>query len=95
MCDADLDQLAGAVQADFLCQLRCAEHLWSEVVDVGDGLGTKSLNGREELWDLVYSLENNNICAVTFILRDAERQTELKNNGHADNKLSRVNLTAS
>lgn len=49
MCDADLDQLAGAVQADFLCQLRCAEHLWSEVVDVGDGLGTKSLNDREEL----------------------------------------------
>lgn len=63
MCDADLDQLAGAVQADFLCQLRCAEHLWSEVVDVGDGLGTKSLNGREELWDLVYSLRNNNMCS--------------------------------
>lgn len=75
-CDADLDQLARAVQADFLCQLRCAEHLWSEVVDVGDGLGTKSLNGREELWERVYLPRNNNICAVTLILRDAERQTE-------------------
>lgn len=94
MCDADLDQLAGAVQVDFLCQLRCAEHLWSEVVDVGDGLGTKSLNGREELWELVSLWRNNNICAVMLTLRDAERQTEQKNNGHADNKFSRVNSAA-
>lgn len=41
-----LDQLAGAIQVDLLCQLCCSEHLWKEVVDVGDGLGAKSLDGR-------------------------------------------------
>lgn len=44
--DAYLDQLAGAVQADLLCQLCRAEHLWKEVVDVGDRLGANSLEGR-------------------------------------------------
>lgn len=40
-----LDQLSGAFQADLLRQLRRAEHLWGEVVDVGDGLGANRLGG--------------------------------------------------
>lgn len=44
--DTYLDQLARAVQVDLLSQLCCAEHLWSEVVDVSDGLGANSLEGR-------------------------------------------------
>lgn len=43
---AYLDQLAGAVQVDLLGQLRRAEHLRGEVVDVGDGLGAECLEGK-------------------------------------------------
>ncbi len=46
--DAYLDQFARAVQAHLLSQLCCAEHLRREVVDVGDGLGANSLEGRND-----------------------------------------------
>lgn len=40
-----LDQFARAVQVNFLHQLCWAEHFWSKVVDVGDGLSANSLMG--------------------------------------------------
>lgn len=42
----DLDQLAGALQVDLLCQLSGAQHLRREVVNVGDGFGADGLKRR-------------------------------------------------
>lgn len=38
-----LDQFARAVQAHLLSQLGQAQHLWRELVNVGDGLGADGL----------------------------------------------------
>lgn len=46
--DAHLDQFARAVEADLLSQLGRAQHLWGEVVDVGDGFGANSLERSKE-----------------------------------------------
>lgn len=58
-----LHQFARAVQVDLFCQLRGAEHFWSEVVDVSDGLGADSLQGNTEVVNIY---DNNN--TVIFIL---------------------------
>lgn len=42
----NLDQLAGALQVDLLCQLSGAQHLRSEVVNVGNGFGANGLKRR-------------------------------------------------
>ena len=44
-----LDQFARAIQVNLLCQLRCAKHFWSKVVNVGYRLSTNSLMENRDL----------------------------------------------
>lgn len=54
--DAYLDQFARAVEADLLRQLRRAQHLWSEVVDVGDGFGANCLERSKERFNMLSNM---------------------------------------